>query len=182
MLNKLFLTIFMIQFNTCIISQSYNSYKKPTKEESTSISFGLGLAKAYPLKNDLFGNTNYRFLISGSVDLKVAPPFFINIGADIHKSELIGYSTTLNINVMPTIKINFLNNKITLNLGAGGTSSFFFQNEGGIILGLLFSVKPQYNINKKLSVGLEIKHPNYFGEEYTNYFLIRSNLFIAVKL
>ena len=48
--------------------------------------------------------------------------------------------------------------------GAGGVATSYFGREGGMLLGFEFMLRPEYNISKNFSAGLELKHYIYPGE------------------
>jgi len=169
----------IIVLPSSLLSQSIQ--KKDKTDNLRNISFGVGLTKAFRLKDDLFGNNDIRFAVSSVVTLRLVHPIYIEIGLDYHKEELTGYSDVADINLLFAFGNNAFNKKITYFLAAGGTTSLYLGHSGGIILGLLFSTKFQYNFSNRFSLGIEFQHPNYLGQNYTNYLLIRSYFYLSIK-
>jgi len=101
-----FVLLFALAFialPTSLISQSINK-----TDNLRNITLGVGLTKAFQLKDDLFGNNDIRFAVSSVVTLRLVHPIYIEIGLDYHKAELTGYSDVADIIYYLLLAIMFL--------------------------------------------------------------------------
>ncbi len=177
-------TIKLKPLATKLSKSNFNSecefFATPNIKYYNSFSIGLGLTKALPLKSDLYGNNDIRFLLTLNLNFILYKNLALNTGFNIHKVELTSSGTNLDLIVTPNYKFNFLKNKFSCLIGFGPLTTFYFENDFHITFGLFASLRTQYNLNKKYSLGLEISHPEYFGE-YTNYFILRNNLYFSMN-
>lgn len=147
-----------------------------------TLSLGLGLTKAFPLKNDLYGDNGYRFLFSTNATFVLYRTFCLNAGVNIHQTELTRSSTNLDIFIVPAFRFNLPFEKVTSAVGAGPMTTLYFGREGNITIGILTFFKVQYKLDYKTSIGIEFSHPEYFGAGLSKYFVLRSNIYILLNL
>ena len=134
---------------------------------------GMGFKKALPTKSDISINDKVYFTLTSGLLFYINKPFYLYTGADIFKGYWKGVN--LNLYLMPAAEFSMLKDKFQLMLGAGGVVTMTIgQTEGGMLLGLAGMVRPQYKINKKFAVALELKH-NDFLKESTGKFIIVAN-------
>ena len=174
------LGIFVFPINT--FSQNINNQQLQLNaikkhKNGFEISAGIGFAKAFQLKSDVspydYG-TKFLFVVDSRFVIYKA--LSLRIGIDVNSNVQNSYYTDVNVYLMPQAEIHIINNKFNLLLGAGGTLTLVTP-QSGLLGGLIFSVRPEFMFNNKFGIGVDFKHINYLGEEYTNYFLTHCHLF-----
>ena len=143
---------------------------KLNSARNNRITLGMGFRKAFPTKSDISIDDKVYFTLTSGLLFHINKPFYLYAGADIFKGFSEG--ANLNLSLMPALEFSLLKNKFQLMLGAGGVVTMTIgQTEGGMLLGLAGMVRPQYRINKKFAIALELKH-NDFLKESTGKFII----------
>jgi hypothetical protein len=122
------------------------------------------------------GTGLYRVVISANLNIYLFTPLYLEIGTDIYREPSYALKTIYAFYINPTLKINLVRKKVSLYTGIG----FYYYYE--TIMGLVFSIKSEYNINDYLSLGMGIKHPNFFGAEFSNEPLFIGLLHFTFKL
>lgn len=127
---------------------------KNSEVSTARLSFGLGTAT-------ILGKNKFSYLISINGIFELGSVFYLEPGLDIYPEPEYRADTFTNLDLILLVGFNILRSKMTLFAGAGG---FVYLPSGvGAPFGILASIRAEYNLNKKNSIGVEIKHPNYFG-------------------
>lgn len=136
--------------------QSFNDYSKNDSDYYKSrITSGIGFIS---LSNS---NAPVRFLFSlyAYINMEfIAKCFYLGLGTDIFPEPKHALTTRKTINLIPTIGINLFKNKISLFVGEG------LCIYASLLTGSIFLFRADYNLNDKISFGIEIKYP-YFGDQ-----------------
>jgi len=136
----------------------------------------MGFRKAFPTKSDISIDDKVYFMLTSGLLFHINKPFYLYAGTDIFKGFSEG--ANLNLSLMPALEFNLLKDKFQLMLGAGGVVTMTLgQTEGGMLLGLAGMVRPQYRINKKFGIALELRHNNYLKESTGKFIIITSACF-----
>ena len=135
--------------------------------------FSTGIGILY-VSGDLYP---FNTLFSSSLHINLHPItkyLYFALGADIYiPSDPSLEVVHILINIMPSFRLNFFRNKFSIFFGAGicGTT---------LIIGSIISFRAEYNVHEILSLGFEIKHPN-FGENYKNRSFLMNHFYLAFK-
>ena len=156
------------------------------KNDLTNISIGFGFAEAFRFKTDEHNrNHDFRFLISFAYIQKIYHPFYLNLGLEYSKKDLDGLDNSFNISFLPSFGGTAFKEKLTYfaEIGPNIVAIHYPENkEIQFTPGLTLGFRIQYNLTKKYSAGLSVKHINYFNMWSDHYFIVHSNLYFAIKI
>jgi hypothetical protein len=188
----LVLLVILLSFELLAQPSSYYPIKlklnntPPSKKEGLSnISIGFGLVKAIRYRDDeLNRNHDLRFLVNLNMTAKIHHPFYLSMGFEYNKKDVDGYFDTYNISALPSLAGTAFNKKISYFTEIGpNVLTIFWRNKSiSFILGLTIALKAQYNITEKYSLGVNVRHINYFNVWSEHYFIIHSHIYFAMKI
>ena len=167
------LTILIAFFSTnIIISQGilYNENNEPllnssSKYPSGQVSLGFGFAKGILYDSDE-ERLPFMALVSVNADQQLYKILYFGLGLDAYKDPQEGRAVLIGLNLRADFRITTRSFRHSFWAGIGALTNFYSNNrESEMIfpfsLGVIFSLRYEYNIDGLYSVGLEIKHPIY---------------------
>jgi len=167
-MKALFFTLLVFTFSFQLNAQnnSISTFKLQNKSRisyNNRFTIGIGLQKTFSTDSENLIDDKIYFAATSSVIFHIKKPFYLYTGVDIVKGKWKVVPAYLS--VMPGYEFNIFKKKLLIQVSAGGTSVFYFgSNEGGILLGIAGMIRPEYRLNKRLSVAAEIKHFNFLKE------------------
>lgn len=160
--------------------------KKPKMEELSNISLGFGFAEAIRYTPDEHNRDHdFRFLVNLNLTTKIYRPLYLSLGFEYSKKDLDGHFDSFNFSALPSLGGTVFNKKITYFTEIGPNVVAIYYPEDRMIqfsFGLTIGFKTQYNLTNKYSVGVSIKHINYFNVWSEHYFIIHSNIYLSMKI
>jgi hypothetical protein len=162
----IFLLIFILSskhFSQEICKSYFGLVNKSMVSHNNRITIGIGFKKSFNTDTENLLDDKSYLSVTSSVIFHIYKPVYLYTGIDIVKGKW--KVVPVYLNVMPGYEFNIFKKKLLIQVSAGGTSVFYFgSNEGGILLGIAGMIRPEYRLNKRLSVAAEIKHFNFLKE------------------
>jgi hypothetical protein len=159
-----------LNYYSAELTNGCSSFKeKSSSNYSSRISLGLGTVT--PL-----GSGSYSPMLSVNSNIHIYDFIFFNIGSDIYPEPGYSQGFIFAPYAGPNFGINFLDKKFTF-FGGAGVYVYAVQT-----LGSLFFVRCEYNAEKILSIGAELKHANFGDREFNGHSLLLGNIYLAIKL
>lgn len=172
--------ISIILFSQVISAQNYksnvnNKYSlkltDSTGVDKTRLSFGAGVATP-------FGSGSFFWMLNADYNFKIHKSFFFDIGYDaINRSEGLG-DFIHGFYTAPNYKFKYSGNEYIIFAGLGPA---IYAGEGALFAAVLF-IKNEMSINQSQSFGIELKHANFFGKEFSSRPLFLINIYLTIKL
>lgn len=180
-------------FSLELLAQTYFSHTDKSdlnlstkKEGLSNISLGLGFAEAIRYTTDEHNrNHDFRPLINLGMIAKVYHPLYLSMSIEYSRKDLDGHDNAYNFSFLPSLAGTVFNKKISYFTEIGPNVVAIHYPEDKMIqftLGITFGLKAQYKITDKYSVGLSIRHINYFNIWSEHYFIVHSNVYFAMKI
>jgi hypothetical protein len=146
-------------------------YDRENNNRTTDTATYFQILSGPGFKYDFSNSSSFRFLISASLYVDFSKLFHLGFGVNFYKS-LRNEQTTVGLYfLMPTFKFNLTKNKLDLYAGCG----LFAGDEW---FGAVLGIRLDYNFNKLLSFGIDIKHAAYYDDHHP---LILTNAYIGIK-
>jgi hypothetical protein len=152
--------------------KNYLSSNNDSDYYKSRITSGIGFIS---LSNS---NTPARFLFSlyAYINMEfIDKCFYLGLGTDIFPEPKYASIITKTINLIPTIGINLFKNKISVFCGGG--LCFY----ASVITGSILVFKADYNLNDKISFGIDIKYPNFGDQEFSHQTLLLNHINFSFK-
>jgi hypothetical protein len=149
-----------------VLSQGVEKVKKDSISENEKagyqtgvFSLGVGVTKVLGLESGYSDQSSTLFLFTVNSAVHLYKPWYIGLGLDVYKEPKNPESVILGLNIIPSLRFNYGGNKTTLWFSAGGFLNFHSAGSDPIAAGPFLSVKFQYNWDKNMSTGIELKMP-----------------------
>lgn len=136
-----------------------SSQHKYTGYQSVVFSAGAGITKVFDLESGYSDQKNILFLFSLNSAVHIKNQFYAGLGLDIYKEPKNPSAILYGLTLTPSLRLNYGKNTTSLWLSAGGVVNFGDGKSDVISAGTVFSVKYQYNMDKNISAGIEMKIP-----------------------
>ena len=145
---------------------------KSGNDSKIKMSFGAGMAYSVD-----YGKSGYELSFNSLFMLKD----FLDIGAGLDVFPEPHYKMTTFYNLNAYLSINApINKKLTLSPGFGFFN--YFPYDGELPVGLLAQIRLEYHAAKNLYVGIEAKHPRFFGQKKQYNSLLLLNLYYSFRM
>ncbi len=167
-------TLIIILFLTLSKVQSQNEFQKQNNDSSFNnrVFGGAGMRLSFHT-NPYDGE--YKLTLSSGIIFHLSKPIYLNTAIDVYEA---GWSSLgLNLNIIPSFQFNSKKNRFNFMIGGGGIAQMALGTKGGILLGFVLLLRPEYKFNKNNSLAIEIKHDNFPGEGSEGVIIMMNVLF-----
>ena len=162
--------LFELNAQNLQLSNCDNNITLKDRNSSNPSRVSLGLGAVTPL-----GSGTYRPMLSVNSNIHIYKILYINVGFDCYSEPKYAQVIIFAPYIGPNIGINFLKDKFTF-FGGGGLYIYNLP-----LIGILYFIRCEYNVEKSFSIGIELKHANFGDDEFAGQPLILTNLYLAIK-
>lgn len=118
---------------------------------------------------------DYKLTLSSGIIFHLGKRVYLNTAIDIYKAQT--NSLGMNLNIIPSFQFNSKKNRFNFMMGGGGIAQMAFGTKGGILLGFVLLLKPEYKVSERNFIAIELKHNNFPGEGSEGVIIMMNVLF-----